>query len=99
MKKWIVIATNFVLPGLGSLIAGENVRGFLQLLIVTLGVLLWLTVALRLGAVPLVIFAWLWGMFTALTYKQRVEYAASSPVAMVVKQRNQRLSTMRPERG
>ncbi|NKB54680.1 MAG: hypothetical protein GKR97_21200 [Rhizobiaceae bacterium] len=66
MKKLIVIAANFVMPGTGSLIAGQSVRGFLQLLIVALAVLLWLTISLKLGAIPLIIFAWIWGMFTAL---------------------------------
>ena len=99
MKKWIVFATNFVVPGLGSLIAGQMVRGLLQLLFVALGVLLWMTVALKFGAIPLIAFAWIWGMFTALDYRQKIDYEESSPVAMVVKQRNQKLSMMRPERG
>ena len=99
MKKWIVIAANFVMPGLGSLIAGETVRGMLQLLFVALGILLWMTVAMRIGTIPLIGFAWIWAMFTALDYRQKVDYEESSPVAMVVKQRNQKLSMMRPERG
>jgi len=99
MKKLIVIAANIVVPGLGSLLAGQTIRGLLQFLIVALGVLFWMTVALKLSAIPLVVFGWLWGLFTALDYKQRVDFDEVSPVAMVVKQRNQRLSTLRPERG
>ena len=99
MKKWIVVAANFVMPGLGSLIAGEKVRGMLQLLFVALGILLWMTVAMRVGTIPLIGFAWIWGMFTALDYRQKVDYEESSPVDMVVRQRNQKLSMMRPERG
>ena len=99
MKKWIVIAANFFLPGVGSLIAGERLRGTLQFLFAALGVLFWMTVGMRYGAIPLFVFAWLWGMITALNYRQRVDFEESTPVAMVVKQRNQKLSMMRPERG
>ena len=99
MKQKIVIALNFVLPGIGSLIAGQAVRGLLQFLLFALGVLFWATVVLQLGAIPLVVLAWLWGMFTALEYKQKVEFEASLPVVMVVNQRNQKLSTLRPERS
>ena len=87
------------MPGLGSLIAGESVRGALQLLIVALGVLLWMTGSLKLAAIPLVAFAWIWGMFTALDYKQKSELRENSPVDMVVKQRNQKLSMRHPERS
>ena len=99
MKKILVILANFVLPGLGSLFAGEKVRGALQLLIVALGVLLWFTGSLKLGAIPLVVFAWIWGMFTALDFKQQRERSEYSPVDMVVKLRNQKLSMRNPERS
>ena len=99
MRKFLVIAANFVVPGLGSLLAGERARGALQILIMALAVLLWLTVSLRLGAIPLAAFAWIWGMFTALDYKQHADVAETSPVEMVVKQKKQHLSMRRPERS
>ena len=99
MHKFVVIAANFVMPGVGSLLAGEYARGCLQLLITILGVLLWMTGALALGALPLWAFAWIWGMFTALDYQQKQEVAEVSPVEMVVKQKRQKLSMVRPERN
>lgn len=99
MKKLIVILANLVAPGVGSLLAGEKARGSLQLLIAILAVLLWFTGSLALGAIPLIVFAWIWGMFTALDYKQKQETDETSPVAMVIKQRGQQLSMRHPERG
>ena len=99
MKKLIVILANMVAPGTGSLFAGEMARGSLQLLIAVLAVLLWMTGSLKLAALPLIAFAWIWGMFTALDYKQKQETDEYSPVAMVVKQRGQQLSMRHPERG
>ena len=99
MRKLIVILANLVAPGVGSLLAGEMARGSLQLLIAILAVLLWFTGSLALAALPLIVFAWVWGMFTALDYKQKQETDEVSPVAMVIKQRGQQLSMRRPERG
>ncbi|MEP0942676.1 MAG: hypothetical protein ABJH63_16505 [Rhizobiaceae bacterium] len=99
MKKLIVILANLVAPGVGSLLAGEMVRGSLQLLITILAILLWFTGSLKLAALPLLVFAWVWGMFTALDYKQKKETDESSPVAMVIKQRGAQLSMRHPERG
>lgn len=98
MHKFVVIAANFVVPGVGSLLAGEWARGALQLLITILGALLWMTGSLALGALPLWAFAWIWGMFTALEHKQKADVAEVSPVEMVVKQKRQQLSMVRPER-
>jgi hypothetical protein len=99
MKKLIVILANLVAPGAGSLFAGELARGALQLLITILAILLWFTGSLKLAALPLIAFAWIWGMFTALDYKQKKETDENSPVAMVVKQRGQQLSMRHPERS
>ena len=99
MKKLTVILANLVAPGIGSLLAGEMARGSLQVLITILAILLWFTGSLKLAAIPLVIFAWIWGMFTALGYKQKKESDENSPVTMVVKQRGQQLSMRRPERA
>ncbi|MEP1207188.1 MAG: hypothetical protein ABJM29_09225 [Rhizobiaceae bacterium] len=98
-KKYFVIGSNVVLPGFGSFVAGETTRGLLQLLIFTLGILLWQIDSLRVFALPLLPFAWFWALFTSLNYKRRVEIDEVAPVTMVIKQRKQFLSTMRPERN
>ncbi|MGI9365071.1 MAG: hypothetical protein ACR2O8_07805 [Rhizobiaceae bacterium] len=98
MNKYTVIAANFVVPGLGSLLAREYARGWLQLLFAMLGVLLWFTGGFQLLTIPLVVFAWIWGMFTAFSYKRRADHDERVPVEQVVKLTKQKLSLMRPER-
>ena len=99
MKKYVVIAANFFAPGLGSLWAGKTASGALQLLIALLAALFWMTIGFRLLMIPLLLFAWIWGMITALRYKQRAELDESTPISAVLRRSNSKLSMRRPERS
>lgn len=83
MKKYFVIGLNVVMPGLGSLLAGKTPQGSLQLLIAILAILLWMTESLRLFAVLFFVFAWIWGIFTALRHKRHVDRVELYPVTIV----------------
>ena len=98
VKKFVIIAANFVLPGTGSLIAGETVRGLLQFLLTLLGILFWMTGSLRLAAVPLILLAWAWAMIMALQYKRRADMDESSPV-VIAEQLSLQRQALKQRRG
>mgnify|MGYP000418406664 CR=1 FL=1 len=83
MKKYIVIVSNVVMPGVGSLWAGKAPQGALQLLIAILAILLWMTGSLRIFAILFFVFAWIWGMFTAMRYKRHADQVELYPVTIV----------------
>lgn len=99
MKKYVVITANILIPGLGSLIAGEWVRGCLQLLIAILGVLFWMTVALKLLTIPLIAMAWIWGIFTAVRYKRAADLDDLSPVTIAERESLRRRALQRSSSG
>ena len=80
MKTGFIILANALCPGVGTLLAKQAARGTLQLL---LAILLWSTGSLRLFAVLIFLFAWLWAQFSSLRFKKKSDEVALHPVSIV----------------
>ena len=56
----------FILPGLGSMIAGDNRTGLKQMILLLIGVLLTITIISAIIGIPVIISAWAWSLVTAV---------------------------------
>ena len=83
MKTGFLILENALCPGVGTLLAKQAARGTLQLLFALLAILLWSTGSLRLFAVLIFLFAWLWAQFSSLRFKKKSDEVALHPVSIV----------------
>lgn len=59
----------FVLPGLGSLVAGKTKTGIWQIVLVVLGVPL----SIVLVGIPMMFAAWIWGLVTGIQLIKEAE--------------------------
>jgi len=65
-RVWAVVAlllNLFVLPGLGTLIAGRVVSGVLQIVLMVVGGVL----SFILVGIPIVVVAWVWALVSSLS--------------------------------
>ena len=91
MKTGFIILANVLCPGVGTLFAKQAAQGVLQILFAMLALLLWATGTLRLVAVLIFLFAWLWAQFSSLRFKKKSDEVALHPVSIVEEQSRKRL--------
>ncbi len=61
-----LVLNMFVLPGLGSLVAGKTRAGIWQLVLLFFGILLIMSLIGIIVGVPLIIASWIWGIVTGV---------------------------------
>lgn len=57
----VAFVLNFIVPGIGSLVAGKIKEGTWQLILTVIGAIL----AIALIGIPILAIAWVWGLVTA----------------------------------
>ena len=68
-----LILNLFILPGLGTMVAGDDKKGLKQIIFFLLGILLTVTIILAIIGIPLLIGIWVWGLNSAIKMVKQAE--------------------------